>query len=145
MTRMAFQGRLDGAGVARDGSTAAAMGAGRLAVPARGRAGWRWPPPVGRSVVVVAGAPVAAFGNGVTCGDGACTSCGERGWEGVAVAVEDGLRFYAGAVPTDGSVTRGMEVADLVATAWQRVGMPLSSLSDVVVTPACGLAGARVT
>lgn len=66
-----------------------------------------------------------------------------RGWEGVAVAVEDGLRFYAGAVPTDGSVTRGMEVADLVATAWQRVGMPLSSLSDVVVTPACGLAGAR--
>ncbi len=65
-----------------------------------------------------------------------------RGWEGVAVAVEDGLRLHAGAVPTDGSVTRAQDVADLVSTAWQRVGMPLSALSDVTVTPACGLAGA---
>ncbi len=65
-----------------------------------------------------------------------------RGWEGVAVAVEDGIRLHAGAVPTDGSVTRAVEVADRITDAWQRVGMPLSSLSDVVVTPACGLAGA---
>jgi methionine synthase II (cobalamin-independent) len=65
-----------------------------------------------------------------------------RAWEGVAVAVEDGLRFHAGAVPTDGSLTRAQDVADLVSTAWQRVGMPLSSLSEVTVTPACGLAGA---
>jgi methionine synthase II (cobalamin-independent) len=62
-----------------------------------------------------------------------------RGWEGVAVAVEDGLRLHAGAVPTDGSVTRAIEVADRLTDAWRRIGMPLSSLSDIVVTPACGL------
>ncbi|MDC5698908.1 methionine synthase [Intrasporangium calvum] len=64
-----------------------------------------------------------------------------RGWEGVAVAVEDGLRLFAGAVPTDGSVMRATEVADRFVTDWRKVGMPLGSLSDVVVTPACGLAG----
>lgn len=66
---------------------------------------------------------------------------GARGWEGVAVAVEDGIRLYAGAVPADGSVTRAVDVADRVTDGWQRVGMPLGSLADVTVTPACGLAG----
>lgn len=65
-----------------------------------------------------------------------------RGWEGVAVAVEDGLRLHAGAVPTDGSLGRAVDVADRVTDAWRRVGMPLGSLADIVVTPACGLAGA---
>ncbi|AXG13872.1 methionine synthase [Intrasporangium calvum] len=65
-----------------------------------------------------------------------------RGWEGVAVALEDGLRLFAGIVPTDGSVTRAVDVADRFVDAWTRVGMPLGSLSDVVVTPACGVAGA---
>jgi methionine synthase II (cobalamin-independent) len=64
-----------------------------------------------------------------------------RGWEGLAVAVEDGIRLHAGAVPTDGSLTRAQDVAEGFADAWRRVGMPLSSLADVVVTPACGLAG----
>lgn len=64
-----------------------------------------------------------------------------RGWEGLAVAVEDGIRLHAGAVATDGSQTRAQDVADGFADAWRRVGMPLSSLADVVVTPACGLAG----
>jgi methionine synthase II (cobalamin-independent) len=63
-----------------------------------------------------------------------------RAWEGVAVAVEDGIRLHAGAVPTDGSVLRAVDVADRVFDAWRRVGMPLSSLSDITVTPACGLA-----
>ncbi|GAB3057448.1 methionine synthase [Intrasporangium mesophilum] len=66
-----------------------------------------------------------------------------RGWEGVAVAVEDGIRLYAGAVPTDGSLTRAQALADRVVEAWRRIGMPLASLADVVVTPACGLATAR--
>ncbi len=70
------------------------------------------------------------------------TLLGPRAWEGVAVAVEGGIRLHAGAVPTDGSLTRAQDVADRFVDAWRRVGMPLSSLSDVVVTPTCGLAGA---
>ncbi|MEO7130035.1 MAG: methionine synthase [Dermatophilaceae bacterium] len=70
------------------------------------------------------------------------TLLGPRAWEGVAVAVEGGIRLHAGAVPTDGSLTRAQDVADRFIDAWRRVGMPLSSLSDVVVTPTCGLAGA---
>ncbi|HET7397762.1 MAG TPA: methionine synthase [Intrasporangium sp.] len=69
------------------------------------------------------------------------TLLGPRGWEGVAVAVEDGIRLLAGAVPTDGSVGRAQDVADQVADAWHRVGMPRATLADLVVTPACGLAG----
>ncbi|EWT02252.1 methionine synthase [Intrasporangium oryzae NRRL B-24470] len=64
-----------------------------------------------------------------------------RGWEGLAVAVEDGIRLHAGAVPTDGTLTRAQEVADRVGDAWRRIGMPLTSLDAIVVTPACGLAG----
>ena len=56
--------------------------------------------------------------------------------------MEDGLRLFAGIVPTDGSVTRAVDLADRFVDAWTRVGMPLGSLSDVVVTPACGVAGA---
>ncbi|GAA6524670.1 methionine synthase [Intrasporangium sp. DVR] len=67
---------------------------------------------------------------------------GPRGWEGVAVAVEDGIRLFAGIVPTDGSDTRAVELAGRFVEAWTRVGMPLGSLTDVVVTPTCGLAGA---
>ncbi len=62
-----------------------------------------------------------------------------RAWEGVAVAVEDGIRLYAGAVPTDGSLTRGQDVAERLVGQWRRIGMPLSRLADIVVTPACGL------
>ncbi|WP_323096816.1 methionine synthase [Intrasporangium sp. YIM S08009] len=65
-----------------------------------------------------------------------------RGWEGVAVAVEDGVRLHAGSVPTDGSRLRAADVADHVETAWRRVGLPVADLADVVVTPACGLAAA---
>lgn len=63
-----------------------------------------------------------------------------RAWEGIAVAVEDGIRLHAGAVPTDGSLTRPQAVADRLVDAWRRIGMPFASLADVVVTPACGLA-----
>lgn len=62
-----------------------------------------------------------------------------RGWEGLAVAVEDGIRLHAGAVPTDGSLTRPQDVAGRLVDAWRRIGMPSASLVDVVVTPACGL------
>lgn len=65
-----------------------------------------------------------------------------RAWEGVAVAVEDGIRLYAGSAPTDGSLTRAQDVAGRLVEAWRRIGMPLTRLADMVVTPACGLAGA---
>ncbi|MDN5796027.1 MAG: methionine synthase [Intrasporangium sp.] len=70
-----------------------------------------------------------------------CTLLGPRGWEGLAVAAESGIRLHAGVVPTDGSRTRAADLADALVDPWRRVGMPLSSLADVVVTPTCGLGG----
>jgi methionine synthase II (cobalamin-independent) len=67
---------------------------------------------------------------------------GPRGWEGLAVAAESGIRLHLGLVPTDGSRTRAQDLADALVEPWHRVGMPLSALADVVVTPTCGLAGA---
>jgi len=68
---------------------------------------------------------------------------GPRGWEGVAVAVEDGRTLYAGCVPTAGSTrpSRAQELAATVAERWSELGLPGSLLADVAVTPACGLAG----
>lgn len=66
-----------------------------------------------------------------------------RAWEGLAVAVEDGIRLWAGAVPTDGSALQATDLAATVVQAWRRVGMPSALLADLTVTPACGLAGAR--
>lgn len=63
-----------------------------------------------------------------------------REWEEVATAVEDGIHLYAGAVPADGRSTRAQELADHFLRGWRRVGMPLPSLSDVIVTPTGGLA-----
>ncbi|GAA1968366.1 methionine synthase [Terrabacter lapilli] len=62
-----------------------------------------------------------------------------REWEGIAVAVEDGIRLHAGAVPTDGSRTRPQELAGPLVDAWRRTGLAPAGLTEVVVTPACGL------
>lgn len=64
-----------------------------------------------------------------------------RAWEGVAVAVEDGVRLHAGVVPTDGSALRAVDLAAGLADTWRRIGMPATTLTDLVATPACGLAG----
>jgi methionine synthase II (cobalamin-independent) len=65
-----------------------------------------------------------------------------RGWEGLAVAVEDGVVLAAGCVPTAPDATVGpVALADRIATAWARVGMPPAHLDELVVTPTCGLAG----
>jgi methionine synthase II (cobalamin-independent) len=61
-------------------------------------------------------------------------------WESVAATVEEGVRVYAGCLPTDGSGT-ARTAADSVATSWRDAGMPTSSLGELVATPACGLAG----
>ncbi len=74
-------------------------------------------------------------------GAGLCTDTSlltPRGWEGVALALEDGLRLYAGCVPTS-SPPGASDLAATFAEAWSRVGLEPRRLDDVVVTPACGL------
>ncbi|MBK8468856.1 MAG: methionine synthase [Actinomycetales bacterium] len=64
-----------------------------------------------------------------------------RGWEGLAVAAEEGIAVYAGCVPTDPAAAWApREIAEEVATAWHRVGLVPASLASLVITPACGLA-----
>jgi Cobalamin-independent synthase, Catalytic domain len=75
---------------------------------------------------------------------------GRSGWESVAAMVEGGTRLWAGAVPTvPSTMSEGApsadsasaeQVADGVFRAWRGVGLAASSLAEVVLTPACGLA-----
>jgi methionine synthase II (cobalamin-independent) len=82
---------------------------------------------------------------------------GPKGWESVAATVESGVRLWAGAMGTRGhggdtgddgdhgdgtAYARAGEVGKEVVTSWTRVGLPVRDLDTVVVTPACGLAGA---
>lgn len=69
------------------------------------------------------------------------TLLGARTWESVAVAVEAGTRLWAGAVPTTGDLPSVHDLVDAVRSPWRRVGLPLTDLVDVTVTPTCGLAG----
>lgn len=70
---------------------------------------------------------------------------GPGGWESLAATVESGLDLWAGVVPTDqGDGGARLEVTDVIGPlveAWHRVGLPVSDLSRVTLTPACGLAG----
>lgn len=61
--------------------------------------------------------------------------------------IDAGLGVFAGAVPTRapaaGRVPTSAQVADRVRLVWDRLGFPRARLGQqVVVTPACGLAGA---
>ncbi|MBQ0900591.1 methionine synthase [Micromonospora sp. U21] len=62
-------------------------------------------------------------------------------------AIDAGLGLLAGAVPTrppsTGQAPTSAQVADRVRQLWDRLGFPRRQLAQqVVVTPACGLAGA---
>ncbi|GGQ38438.1 hypothetical protein GCM10010166_01100 [Couchioplanes caeruleus subsp. azureus] len=62
-------------------------------------------------------------------------------------AIEAGLGLFAGAVPTRppsaGRAPTSAQVADRVRGLWRTLGFPAARLPEqVVVTPACGLAGA---
>ncbi|WP_229071239.1 methionine synthase [Actinoplanes sp. DH11] len=59
-------------------------------------------------------------------------------------AIEAGLGVFAGAVESaDPSRPDAKRIAERVATLWQRLGFPAARLPEqVVITPACGLAGA---
>jgi methionine synthase II (cobalamin-independent) len=62
-------------------------------------------------------------------------------------AIDAGLGLLAGAAPalppSDGRAPTSAQVADRVRQLWDRLGFPRRQLAEqVVVTPACGLAGA---
>lgn len=60
-------------------------------------------------------------------------------WGQLAEAVEAGVVLWAGAVPTTSGDWR--TARDLLVGPWQRIGLPMTALGDLVVTPTCGLAG----
>ncbi|HST81741.1 MAG TPA: methionine synthase [Kineosporiaceae bacterium] len=69
------------------------------------------------------------------------------GWEQIAIAVEGGTQLWAGAIDTSDAVLAGTmprpdTVADAVWTPWRTLGLDVASAGAVVITPACGLAGA---
>lgn len=66
----------------------------------------------------------------------------DAAWEQVALAVEAGVTLYAGVVPTTGRVPEPEKAAEPLIRRWRELGLSLPLLADVVVTPACGLAGA---
>lgn len=89
------------------------------------------------------GAPVELLAaTGVTALALDLTEALPQRWEAIAAAVESGTRLWAGVVPT----TTVTSAADAVRTAtahvadgFSRVGLPLSALAHVTVTPTCGL------
>jgi methionine synthase II (cobalamin-independent) len=76
------------------------------------------------------------------------TVLGAKAWESLAATIELGVDLWAGAVPSKEELSLDEHspasvtgvVAPLVQ-AWRRVGLPVSELSRVTLTPACGLAG----
>ncbi|MGI5471016.1 methionine synthase [Streptomyces sp. CA-132043] len=68
----------------------------------------------------------------------------ERDDEAIGEAVESGTTLFAGVVPgTDGPLSDPAGSVMGVRTLWRRLGLNPGTLSEsVVITPACGLAGA---
>ena len=69
------------------------------------------------------------------------TLLGPRGWESVAATVESGVALWAGVLPTDGAATSVSSTVGALVDRWREVGLPVADLTDVTVTPTCGLAG----
>jgi hypothetical protein len=69
------------------------------------------------------------------------TLLGPRGWESVAATVESGVALWAGVLPTDGAATSVSSTVGALDDRWREVGLPVADLTDVTVTPTCGLAG----
>lgn len=63
-------------------------------------------------------------------------------WEAVAAALETGVRLWAGVVPVaavDDSSRAVRDATARVVDGFSRVGLPVTSLADVTVTPVCGM------
>jgi methionine synthase II (cobalamin-independent) len=70
------------------------------------------------------------------------TDASPQRWEALASAVESGVRLWAGVVPVgpvDDSAGAVRAAAARVLDGFSRVGLPVASLADVTVTPACGM------
>ncbi|HEX2355135.1 MAG TPA: methionine synthase [Micromonosporaceae bacterium] len=72
---------------------------------------------------------------------------GDRDLDPLAESLDGGLGLFAGAAPTrpssNGRGPSSSEIADRVREVWHRLGFPATGAAErVVVTPACGLAGA---
>jgi hypothetical protein len=67
-----------------------------------------------------------------------------RAYDDLGALVEDGVHLLLGAVPTTGPLPRTVrESAAPVRGLWRKLSYPPDTLAErVVVTPACGLAGA---
>jgi methionine synthase II (cobalamin-independent) len=75
------------------------------------------------------------------------TLVGDRDLDPLAESLDGGLGLFAGAAPTrppsNGPGPSSSEIADRVREVWHRLGFPATGAAErVVVTPACGLAGA---
>ncbi|WP_309134876.1 hypothetical protein [Cellulomonas sp.] len=69
----------------------------------------------------------------------AVAGLGERGWEEVALLVEDGRAFWPEPPPAATSQCAGPDVlaqADAVTRPWRTVGLPVAGLRDVVLVAA---------
>ena len=67
---------------------------------------------------------------------------GNAGLDALAETAEAGLGLLVGAAPTTGPERTPHKVALSVADAWHRMGLPPATCApQVVITPACGLAG----
>jgi methionine synthase II (cobalamin-independent) len=64
-----------------------------------------------------------------------------KGWESLAATVEAGVDVWAGLVPSTDERVQVTDVIGPLVEAWRRVGLPVSDLSRVTLTPTCGLAG----
>lgn len=63
-------------------------------------------------------------------------------WDALGVAMEDGLWLGAGALPTDSTLTPD-QVSDRVLGPLRALGIDPTISTQLVLTPACGLAGAQ--
>jgi Cobalamin-independent synthase, Catalytic domain len=84
---------------------------------------------------------LAAGADGIAVPLKALTS---RQWEQLAGAVEGGKRLWAGVLPAAdpaAPLPRTSEMVDAVARPWRQLGLPVSQLRSLRVTPSHGLAG----
>lgn len=70
-----------------------------------------------------------------------CATLTTASWDAIATAVEAGTTFWAGALGTT-RPTAHEQARDALATRWSELGLNPTTLADVGITPACGLAGA---
>jgi hypothetical protein len=133
----------------RAGLAAAAPAAGRdRGAPGPGTGEDQASAVAGAPVVLHVPAEPAALRVAAACEPGGVgldvTGAGAAVWEGLAAAVESGVRPWLGAVPVTDVPVPGRsaagEAAAAVGRAWHDVGLERARLADVVVTPATGLA-----